>query len=185
MKRILKNQLSRHLEDYYILNDHQYGFRKNRATSDLLAYVLYRCREAIDKHGESLVISLDITKAFVRVWHHALLSMVPAYGLPKNLWKSISGFLHKYRIHAQRACPRWRLWFAVHICKYRSSTRLCSFAYPGPFAYQWCTGYIHCYTDVSTIHGCYHSKFTWTCHWIQPFLAAHIHQRFEAMIADW
>jgi hypothetical protein len=69
-----------------------------RSTGDLLAYVTHLWGEAIDKHGESMAISLDIAKAFDRVWHKALLSKLPAYGLPSRLCTWIAGFLRERRI---------------------------------------------------------------------------------------
>jgi retron-type reverse transcriptase len=46
-----------------------------------------------------MAISLDIAKAFDRVWHKALLSKLPAYGLPSRLCTWIAGFLRERRIH--------------------------------------------------------------------------------------
>ena len=43
--------------------------------------------------GESLVVALDISKAFDRVWHKALLAKIPAYGFTPSFCKLISGFL--------------------------------------------------------------------------------------------
>ena len=37
---------------------------------------------AIESKGEGLVISLDMAKAFDRVWHGALLVKLPPFGLP-------------------------------------------------------------------------------------------------------
>ncbi|KAJ2951379.1 hypothetical protein O0L34_g13520 [Tuta absoluta] len=45
-----------------------------RSTGDLLVYVTYCWGEAIEKNGEALAVSLDISKAFDRVWHASLLS---------------------------------------------------------------------------------------------------------------
>lgn len=48
------------------------------------------CREL----GEALGVSLDIAKAFDhRVWHRALLSKLPKYGIPERLCKWVSRFL--------------------------------------------------------------------------------------------
>ena len=42
---------------------------------------------------ESFVVALDISKAFDRVWHKALLAKLPAYGFTPFFCKLISNFL--------------------------------------------------------------------------------------------
>ena len=68
-EHIINAQLMRHLEDHSLINDRQYGFRPKQSTGYLLAYVTHLWGEALDKYSESLAISLDIAKAFDRVWH--------------------------------------------------------------------------------------------------------------------
>ena len=48
--------------------------------------------------GESFVIALDISKAFDRVWHKALLAKLPAYGFTPSFCKLISSFLSNHFI---------------------------------------------------------------------------------------
>ncbi|MEL6606597.1 MAG: reverse transcriptase domain-containing protein, partial [Cyanobacteria bacterium J06614_10] len=43
--------------------------------------------------GESFVVALNISKAFDRVWHKALLAKLPAYGFNSSLINLISSFL--------------------------------------------------------------------------------------------
>ncbi|XP_045537571.1 synaptic vesicle glycoprotein 2B [Papilio machaon] len=73
--------------------DRQYGFRQRRSAGDLLAYLTHRWSEAIEGKGEALAVSLDVAKAFDRVWHRALLSKLPSYGLPEKLRAWIASFL--------------------------------------------------------------------------------------------
>ncbi|CAH2218036.1 jg22219 [Pararge aegeria aegeria] len=80
---------------YDLISDRQYGFRKNRSTGDLLVYATHTWGEAIEKHGEALAVSLDISKAFDRVWHGGLLSKLSAYGIPAGLCSWISDFLRE------------------------------------------------------------------------------------------
>lgn len=44
-------------------------------------------------HGEALAVSLDISKAFNRVWYDSLIGKLPAYGFPDDLCKWITNFL--------------------------------------------------------------------------------------------
>ena len=48
--------------------------------------------------GESFVVALDISKAFDRVWHKALLAKLPAYGFTPSFCKLISSFLSNHFI---------------------------------------------------------------------------------------
>ena len=68
-KTIITKQLLAFLKRNNLLSDHQYGFRQARSTGDLLAYAVHAWSSALESYGESRVISLDISKAFDRVWH--------------------------------------------------------------------------------------------------------------------
>ncbi|TLL64776.1 reverse transcriptase family protein, partial [Acinetobacter baumannii] len=68
-------------------------FRHGRSAGDLLVYLTHRWAEALESKGEALAVSLDIAKAFDRVWHRALLSKLPSYGIPEGLCKWIASFL--------------------------------------------------------------------------------------------
>ena len=81
------------LETNNLLSDHQYGFRKARSTGDLLAYAVHVWSSALESSGESRVISLDISKAFDRVWHKSLLAKLPMFGLHHTLINWIGSFL--------------------------------------------------------------------------------------------
>ncbi|XP_046976468.1 uncharacterized protein LOC124542576 [Vanessa cardui] len=93
LERVLNNKLQAYLEDNDLLSDQQYGFRRNRSTGDLLVYATHIWGEAMDKYGEALAVSLDVSKAFDRVWHAGLLSKLPSYGIPVGLCNWISDFL--------------------------------------------------------------------------------------------
>lgn len=93
METIITHQLLSYLETNQLLSDHQYGFRQARSTGDLLAYSTHVWSSTLDSFGESRVISLDISKAFDRVWHKGLLSKLPMYGLHPSLITWIGNFL--------------------------------------------------------------------------------------------
>ena len=85
METIVTKQLLAFLETNNLLSDHQYGFRQARSTGDLLAYAVHAWSSALESYGESRVISLDISKAFDRVWHKGLLAKLPMFGLHHTL----------------------------------------------------------------------------------------------------
>ena len=93
METIITKQLLTFLETSNLLSDHQYGFRKARSTGGLLAYAVHVWSSALESCGESRVISLDISKAFDRVWHKGLLAKLPMFGLHHTLINWIGSFL--------------------------------------------------------------------------------------------
>ena len=100
MERVINTKLLRYLEDHDLLSDRQYGFRHGRSTGDLLVYLTHRWSVAVESQGEALAVSLDVAKAFDRVWHGGLLSKLPSYGLPEGLCKWVASFLSGRSIKA-------------------------------------------------------------------------------------
>ena len=47
---------------------------------------------------ESFVVIVDISKAFNRVWHKAVLASLPSFGFTPSLTKLIASFLSDYSI---------------------------------------------------------------------------------------
>ena len=90
---LLNSHFIKHLESNHLLSDHQYGFRMARSTGDLLSYLTDIWSSALRDFGESFIIALDISKAFDRVWHQALLAKLPAYGFTPPLCNLIRSFL--------------------------------------------------------------------------------------------
>ncbi|XP_045492437.1 uncharacterized protein LOC123691896 [Colias croceus] len=93
MESIINRQLLGYLEENQLISDHQYGFRHGRSACDLLVFLTHRWAAAIESKGEALAVSLDVAKAFDRVWHRALLSKLTSYGLPEKLRTWIASFL--------------------------------------------------------------------------------------------
>ena len=50
-------------------SDIQYGFRSSRSTADLLTVVSNRIARAFNRYVATRAVTLDISKAFDRVWH--------------------------------------------------------------------------------------------------------------------
>ena len=64
----------KYLEVNSVLNDRQYGFKKNRSTGDLMVLLTETWNRSDHFFGESKVVALDISKAFDRLWHQGLIS---------------------------------------------------------------------------------------------------------------
>ncbi len=82
----------KHLSSFNLLSD-QYGFRKGRCTADLLAFLTDSWSSSFSRFGETFAVALDISKAFDRVWHKALLSKLLSYGFYPAICSSLSSFL--------------------------------------------------------------------------------------------
>ena len=54
-------------------SDFQYGFGSSQLTADLLTVVSDRIARAFNKSGVTRALTLDMSKAFDRVWHAGLL----------------------------------------------------------------------------------------------------------------
>ena len=75
---LLNSYFIKHSESHNLLSDHKYGFHKERSTRDLLIHLTHTWSFSIRNFVESFVITLDISKAFKRVWHKVLLVKLSA-----------------------------------------------------------------------------------------------------------
>ena len=92
---LLNSHFIKHLESNNLLSDHKYGFRKARSTGDLLSYLTHAWSSSLRNFRELFVVVLDISEAFDRVWHKALLAKLPAYGFTSS---SVNSFPASYPI---------------------------------------------------------------------------------------
>ncbi len=88
LKKILK-----HPSDHSLVSDHQYGFRKERSTGDLLAFLTEFWSSSLRDFGEFFLVALDISKAFEKIWHKSLISKLPSSGFYPSLCTFILSFL--------------------------------------------------------------------------------------------
>ena len=87
-----------HLEKAGVFSDFQYGFRSARSTADLLTVLTERIARSLNSSGATWAISLDISKAFDRVWHSGLLHKLKAYGVTGEILNINSSFLNNRRL---------------------------------------------------------------------------------------
>ncbi len=97
---ILNRKFLKQLSSFNLLSDHQYGFCKGRSTGDLLAFLTDSWSSSFSRFSETYAVTLDISKAFDRVWHEALLSKLPSYGFYPALCSFLSSFLSGHSIAA-------------------------------------------------------------------------------------
>ncbi len=95
----LNRKILKHLSTSNLPSDRQYGFRKECSTVDL-AFLTNSWSSSLDCFGETFAVALDISKAFDRVWHKALLSKLPSFRFYPSLCTLISSFLSDRSIAA-------------------------------------------------------------------------------------
>ena len=71
-------------------SDFQHGFRCSRSTADHLTVASDRITRAFNRSGAT---QADISKAFDRVWHAALLHKLKSYRISSQIFGLISSFL--------------------------------------------------------------------------------------------
>ena len=76
----------------------QYSFRSSRSTADLVTVVFDKIAWVFNKCWATRAASLDISKAFDRVWHVGLLYRPKSYGISGQIFDLISSFLSNRRL---------------------------------------------------------------------------------------
>ena len=89
--------------EVWLFSDFQYGFRSSQSTADLLTVISDRIARAFNRSGATLAVALDISKAFDRVWHAALLHKLKTCRISGQIFGLVSSFLSN----------RW-LWVVLH-----------------------------------------------------------------------
>jgi hypothetical protein len=93
-ERIMTNRLCSFFEKYKILDDRQYGFRKNRSTTLAVFRYVQQILDQINEGGYAIGILLDMSKAYDRVRHDLLLSKLHCSGIRGNAYDWIASYLH-------------------------------------------------------------------------------------------
>ena len=75
-EKLVNNRIVDHLEKCGLFSDFQYGLRSSQSTADLLTVVSNRIARSFNKSGATRAVTLDLSKAFDRVWHAGLLNIL-------------------------------------------------------------------------------------------------------------
>ena len=100
-EKIMANRLKIHLENTLQLNHQQFGFRPKRSVEDVIITALTFLDTHHRQHKKTAAISLDIQKAFDKVWHSGLIYKIHNnFNLPDITRKLLSNFIinRQYRI---------------------------------------------------------------------------------------
>ena len=96
-ERIVFNRLYKFLVDNNLLNSHNSGFRKNDSTINRLMALLHSIHSGLDEREDVVLILLDISKAFDKVWHPGLLFKLKQLGIAQNLLSWFESYLTNRR----------------------------------------------------------------------------------------
>ena len=96
--KLVNNRIVDHLGKCGLFSDFQYGFRSSRSTPDIVTVVSDRIARAFNRSGAIRAVTLDISKAFDRVWHAGLLHKLKSYGISSQIFGLISSFLSNRRL---------------------------------------------------------------------------------------
>ena len=92
------NKLVDHLEKCGLFSDFQYDVTSFGWTADLPTVVSDRIARAFSRSGATRAITVDIFKAFDRVWHAGLPHKLTSYGISGQIFGLISSFFSDGRL---------------------------------------------------------------------------------------
>ena len=97
VSKVMEGIINRKLRNYLVNNgkihDHQFGFRPKNSALDALTLATQKWQDALDKKKEVRVVSLDISRAFDKVWHPGLIEKLKAAGISGNLLDWLVNFV--------------------------------------------------------------------------------------------
>ena len=97
-EKLVNNRIVNQLEKCSIFSDFKYSFRSSRSTTALLIVVSDRIARAFNRSSAIRAVTLDISKAFDRVWHAGLLHTLKPYRISGQVFGLTSPFLSKRRL---------------------------------------------------------------------------------------
>ena len=92
-ERAVFNDLYEYLVSNNLLCDCNSGFRKNDSTINRLLALLDSIYRGLEEHKDIILILLDISKAFDKVWHPGLLFKLKQLGICGSLYNWIESYL--------------------------------------------------------------------------------------------
>ena len=96
-ERIVYNHLYHFLVSNNLLNNHNSGFRKNDSTINRLISLIHSIHTGLDEREDIILVLLDISKAFDKVWHPGLLFKLQQLGVAQNLLRWFESYLTNRR----------------------------------------------------------------------------------------
>ena len=93
VEHLVCTQLTSHLREHSLESEHQWGFRPQRSTEDILLYMTEKWRKSIDSGKTVGTLFIDFRKAFDTVSHQILLKKMCASGISGDFLSYIESYL--------------------------------------------------------------------------------------------
>ena len=97
LEKIVFNQVYPFLILHHLLSDVNSGFKPNDSAINRLLAILESIHKGFDESKDSIFISLDISKAFDRVWHEGLIFKLKQNGISGSLLAWFQSYLTNRR----------------------------------------------------------------------------------------
>ena len=103
MEAMVNTRLMWHLESNRILIEEQAGFRKGRSTEDQITLISQSIEDGFQEKNNTVVVWVDMEKAFDRVWKKGLSYKLLNYGIDGKMHRWLNHFLSNRtaRVRAQ------------------------------------------------------------------------------------
>lgn len=86
-------RLTKHLEQYNLLNQEQHGFRKNKSTVTALINFVESIIESINEKNKVCGIFMDLSRAFDSISHTKMISKLKKFGIQNSYLKWFESYL--------------------------------------------------------------------------------------------
>ena len=97
ISKVFEKVIFNHTYPYFIRNellpDYNSGFRQDDGAINMIIAMLEEIYTGLDDHEDCLFVSLDISKAFDRVWHRGLLFKLKQLGISGSLLRWFTSYL--------------------------------------------------------------------------------------------
>ena len=93
LERSVHSQLLKYLEENYLLNDSQFGYRSKRSTKTAGTILTDNIRREVDSGHLVGAVFIDLSKAFDTISHSVLLNKLQAYGICGNEFNWFTDYL--------------------------------------------------------------------------------------------
>ena len=93
LEKLIKERLVKFLHKHNIIFEHQYGFRENHSTTHALIDILTTCYDKIENKQYTVLMMMDLKKAFDTVNHKKLLHKLYHYGIRGPTHEFLTSYL--------------------------------------------------------------------------------------------
>ena len=108
-ERMVNTRLVWYLESKNLLSNRQFGFRKNRSTTDPLTMLAREIQNAFAKQNQTIAVFFDLEKAYDTTWRVGILQQLAIWGIGGKMFGCIKDFLSarhlKVRVGSEFSSP--------------------------------------------------------------------------------